>query len=69
VAKPEFRKIVKDLVDTVEAAGGVFCDRKGCHRPAGDPDWVDLGILYVAACESLGKAPMIVDGSDIDYDN
>jgi hypothetical protein len=55
------RRVCRDLVETVNATGGVFRDRKGYVRPHGDPDWIDLGETYNLACKALGVEPQLRD--------
>jgi hypothetical protein len=61
MSKLNAKDVLRKLVDTIEATGGVTHDRKGLYRPAGDEDWVDLGDVYVQACRALGKEPMVVE--------
>lgn len=53
--KQQLLDVVTDLIETVEAVGGVFYDRRGQPRPYGDPHWVDLGLAYVKACDTLKR--------------
>lgn len=51
------KRLLKEFAKTVEATGGVFTDRKGADCPVGDPEWADLGILYVEVCSALNREP------------
>ena len=46
--------------DTVEAAGGVERDEMGLYAPVGDPDWVNLGEVYLDACLALDRLPKLM---------
>lgn len=48
------------LIDTINVTGGVIQFPNGTFGPAGDPDWIDLGDVYLAACEENGVKPLIV---------
>ena len=48
--------VLRELCDTVDAAGGVLY-RNGLAVPLGDPEWIDLGEIYLDACLALGRAP------------
>lgn len=50
--------VLRALCDTVEATGGITYGRDGNPEPVGDPDWIDLGVVYLAACEILSRKPM-----------
>lgn len=47
------------LCSTIEATGGVITFKDGNCAPEGDPEWIDLGDAYLAACEALGRKPKI----------
>jgi hypothetical protein len=51
--------VLEDLVGTIDATGGCARDDDGNVCPEGDPDWSDLGDVYLAACSVLGRAPLI----------
>lgn len=69
------QRILKDLVNTIEATGGlVNCN--GTHVPNADPEWSDLGDLVMAAHQELIDANLAeksdltivaFDGSPDDY--
>ena len=46
------------FVKTINATGGVIADDFG-FAPAGDQDWLDLGLAYAQACEALELEPSI----------
>jgi hypothetical protein len=62
--RPDANDVLRQLVDTVEATGGVGRDAKGYFYPLADPDGTDLGEVYVLACQALGREPRIQDGRD-----
>lgn len=47
------------LVDTINATGGVRINKRGRPEPLGDPEWIDLGEAYLAACATLNLDPVI----------
>lgn len=51
VQRDAARAVLLDLTNTVEAAGGL--DSEG--NPVGDPEWFDLGNVYIDACVEVGK--------------
>jgi hypothetical protein len=53
------RKVLQDLVDTVGCTGGVEKDDHGLYCPVADPEWVDLGCVYLDACDVLGVEPKV----------
>jgi hypothetical protein len=50
---------LEEFVDTVNATGGVFTDRKGLVCPKGDEEWCDLGTAYLKACTVLKRKPKL----------
>jgi hypothetical protein len=48
------------FVKTINATGGVIADDFG-FAPAGDQDWLDLGLAYAQACEALELEPSITN--------
>src|SRR5271156_1814719 len=46
--------VIRKLVDTVQATGGMLMYPNGTVAPAGDPDWIDLGDVVQAARGLLG---------------
>lgn len=61
------RHVLTDLCDTIDAAGGVLL-RGGSYLPVGDPEWVDLGDVYAAACSVLGRAPYLAKDDEEEVD-
>jgi hypothetical protein len=63
--KPETRGVswveTTGFIQTVEATGGVTLTDRG-YEPVADPDWLDLGDAYIAACKHLGRQPKLVAG-------
>ena len=60
-SKPKAKDVLRELADTIEAAGGVIRDPNGIYHPAGDEEWSDLGDVYIKACQVLGKEPIVTD--------
>ena len=61
--------VLLKFVDTIEITGGVYKDHKGLYHPGGDPEWIDLGDVYIQACKVLGRETMVADDpDDIDED-
>ena len=58
------RAVLEELVQAIEATGGVVEDGKGCYEPVADRDWIDIGNVYVNACAALHREPMIVKGTE-----
>lgn len=57
-------EVLKNLVDTVTDTGGVYENPDGTHSPVGDPDWVDLADVYLAACAVLGIEPRVSENEE-----
>lgn len=51
---------LREFIKTVEATGGVNLE---CE-PNADPEWLDLGHAYVAACDALGIGIVYSERSD-----
>lgn len=48
----QFQEMVEtllDLIGTIDVTGGVSYNAAGEPEPAGDPEWIDLGKVYVRA--------------------
>ncbi len=45
----------QQLIATIDATGGI--DWKSC--PLADPEWLDLGLAYRAACDEEGVEPFV----------
>ena len=57
---PELAKAaLVDLIETIEATGGVVMLPNGQCAPIADEDWIDLGEAYMRACEAIGKEPKV----------
>lgn len=56
-ANLEAEKILGDLVETINACGGLTQNHKGEDAPVGDTAWVDLATVYLDACQLLGLDP------------
>lgn len=52
-------RLATDLVDTIDSTGGVVPLEDGTHAPNADPEWVDLGEVYLKACGLLSLTPQI----------
>lgn len=52
------------LIDTINHTGGLVAFANGTYGPQCDPDWLDLGDAYLAACHEKGVEPRI--NRDID---
>ncbi len=55
----DFRVVLTEFVNDINATEGVWTDHKGNPRPMGDPEWIDIGFTYLRACETLGVEPML----------
>ncbi|HSZ54652.1 MAG TPA: hypothetical protein VK797_03270 [Tepidisphaeraceae bacterium] len=55
------RKILLQLVRTVDATGGVVRHEDGCYSPVADPEWIDLGDAYAEACAFLGHEIVLAE--------
>lgn len=61
------KQVLADLCATIDAAGGVLY-RDGLAAPLGDPEWIDLGEVYLEACAALGRAPYLAKDDEEDDD-
>lgn len=62
--------VLLDLVNVIEAAGGVIKDETspfGC-APVGDPGWSDLGDVYLEACKVFKRDPKFVEAEEETYE-
>ena len=52
-------RALQQLVDTINATGGLVAADDGFLAPAADPEWIDLAPAYLSACKALGLDPLI----------
>lgn len=64
-----FRRLAEQLVDAIDATGGVTYDNAGQPAPQADPDWIDLGHLYLEACIALGRPAQLDTPTENDDDS
>lgn len=50
----------QQLIDTLNATGGIFLADHGLYAPVGDEEWTDLAEAYLTACEEKDVEPFIV---------
>ena len=62
------RDIADQLIDVINATGGVIKVEEGIYAPQADPDWTDLGAVYMTACAEKCEPPEIAPG-DSDEDD
>jgi hypothetical protein len=48
------RLILEEFVRDINDTGGVWMDSKGLPHPMGEPNWIDLGVTYLKACDVIG---------------
>lgn len=54
----ETEKILTDFTLAVETTGGIeMID--GVPHPIGEPEWTDLGYIYLDACQALRRHPKV----------
>lgn len=61
--------VLLDLVNVIDAAGGVIKDNTlpfGC-APVGDTGWNDLGDTYLQACKVLKREPKFAEVEEDDF--
>jgi len=51
----EPREMLLEFLQAIESTGGVTRYPDGTPAPVADPEWTDLGDLYVRACNALGR--------------
>lgn len=51
-------EIVKAFLNCIEVTGGVAKLRNGFVAPVADPEWIDLGELYLEACKTMKQKPV-----------
>jgi hypothetical protein len=54
----ELYVVMTDLVDTIECTGGLIRNEDGTVAPVADPDWTDMGTIYLKACAALRRSPL-----------
>jgi hypothetical protein len=47
------------LIDTINSTGGLVAFANGTYAPQGDPDRLDLGDTYLAACREKAVDPVV----------
>lgn len=59
-------RAMQEVCDAIDAAGGLVPDAEGSGMlaPKGCDKWVDLASAYVAACEALGRTPVIEESGE-----
>ncbi len=66
----EYIDSAQQLVDAINATGGVVVVGPGQYAPLCDPDWIDLGLAYISACSEKGLLPVVrTDELDEDGDD
>lgn len=58
-AAPPTESAALRLISTIENTGGLIAYADGTFGPECDPDWIDLGKAYLAACAEVGKDPVV----------
>ncbi len=49
--------LVREVIEAIEATGGVYQFESGHFAPVADPEWIDMGEAYVSICNALGREP------------
>jgi hypothetical protein len=52
-------EVLRDLVRAVDGTGGHLPLRNGRVAPYADPDWTDMGLIYLEACRTLKHKPYV----------
>jgi hypothetical protein len=55
--KLTMESVLLEFIQAVEDTGGVVKVRKGFVAPAADPEWGDIGAIYLDACKAVGRKP------------
>lgn len=58
---PDFAALCREFVNDVNAAGGIVRKPGNIYAPVADPEWTDLGALYIKICQALGVEQAIKD--------
>lgn len=53
-------ELLLEFCQDIEQTGGVYLTNKGLHAPVADPEWTDIGDLYVKVCIEFDHRPKIV---------
>lgn len=67
------RSLLNEFCEMIDNTGGLVRDLEGKNKrnwvPAGDPEWLDMAELYLEACKTLGREPMLDHSSDFLLDD
>jgi hypothetical protein len=55
------------LIETINATGGLLEFSDGTYAPRGDPEWIDLGEAYLAACAEKASTPVVAPTADTEF--
>ena len=58
-------KLLRQLLDTIIATGGLIQYEDGTYAPQGEPDWIDMGQVAFEAAEELGVSMPIETRDEI----
>jgi hypothetical protein len=51
--------VADGLIELINATGGITRVGVEIYAPVADPDWTDLGALYIAACAEKCEEPLL----------
>lgn len=57
-------QVLDKLIETVNVTGGLIAFPDGTHAPNADPDWIDMGDVYLNACAARGVEPQIQEDEE-----
>jgi hypothetical protein len=60
------RDATDQLIETINATGGITRLENGSYAPAAHPEWTDLAQVYLAACIEKCVFPIIASGAHWD---